>query len=198
MLITFTVILAILLFIIFQIIRIYNSLIRAQNNVQNNLADIAVVLNKRYDLIPNLVATAKKYMEHENDTFIRVTEARNSAQTMLKSMMNDKAAISAVLPQLLSAEQGFSSALGGFNLQIENYPELKADTQMLNLQQELSNLENELAAIRASYNFAVTDFNNLRQVFPNNLISGFFNFKAIKWLEIDNLEEKKEAVKVEF
>ena len=178
--------------------KIYNQLVCGQNQVANCLAQINVVLSKRYDLIPNLVATAQRYMEHENDTFIKVTEARNNASALLKTIGADSSNLSTVLPQLVSAEGVLSSALGGLSVQIENYPELKADEQMLNLQSELSNLETELAESRSRYNLAVTEFNNLAQTFPNNVISKYFNFRPTKWLEIENIEEKKEAVKVDF
>ena len=163
----------------------YNSLVRLRNRAKNAWSQIDVQLKRRHDLIPNLVETAKGYMQHERDTLTAVTDARSRA--MGAGTVADKA----------QAEGGLSGALSKFMLVVENYPELKANTNFLALQEELTSTENKLAYSRQSYNDQVLFYNNKIEMFPSNLIAGMFSFMKEEFFEIEN-EAEREAPKVEF
>ena len=181
-------------------INVYNSLIVSKNQVQNSLANINVVLNKRYDLIPNLVAVCQKYMQHEQDTLLKVTEARTGAISNFKDAQDaiQSGMFNESMYNLFNSENSLAKSLAGLNISIEAYPELKANEEMLNLQNQLSDIENELSTIRSNFNYSVTSYNNTAQQFPNNIISKYFNFHPIKWLEIEDIETKKNAPKIDF
>lgn len=189
------VVLAVVVVLVLFVVGIYNSLIQKRNAVSNEFSGIDVVLNKRYDLIPNLVEVAKKYLQHEQDTLVKVTQARNAAVSALKNVSQNNAADN--VQALSQAEQQLGSALGNLQVVFEDYPELKADAQLLNLQAELSGIENELAFARQGYNATVTEYNNSLQVFPNNVVALFFHFQAASWLQVEDAKVR-EAVRVQF
>ena len=179
------IVLAILVVAVLFVIGIYNSLIRLRNQVKNAWSQIDVQLKRRHDLIPNLIETAKGYMKHERDTLDSVTQARSRA--VGAGSVGDKA----------SAEGALSGALGKFMLVVENYPDLKANTNFLSLQEELTSTENKIGFARQSYNDQVLFFNNKIQMFPSNIIAGMFNFKAGEFFELDDAAER-EVPKVSF
>jgi len=178
------------------VIGIYNRLIAARNRYKNAFAQIDVQLTRRYDLIPNLVEVARKYMAHEKDTLEAVIQARNGAVSQLKETAADPTDPEAVA-KLNQAEQGLSGALGRLFALSEAYPDLKANENMMQLTEELTSTENKVAFARQAYNDSVMAYNILRESFPNNLVASTFNFKAAELLEIED-EVKREAVKVDF
>jgi LemA protein len=186
-----------LLFLMFM--SIYNSLVALRNHFKNAFAQIDVQLKRRYDLIPNLVETAKAYMDHESETLQAVTEARNVALAAAKAAggnPGDPGAMNA----LGSAEGLLSKALGGLTVTMEQYPDLKASQNVLDVQEELKSTENRIAFARQAYNDSVTEYNVSREKFPNVLVSGPFNFKEASLLEIDFGQDdaQKEAPRVSF
>jgi LemA protein len=179
------------------LIMIYNGLVARKNEYKNAFAQIDVQLKRRHELIPNLVNTAKGYLAHEQETLERVTSARNAAAQVLA-----KAASSlnpSDIASLGTAEQALTSALGGLNIAVEAYPELKADSTMLQLVEELSSTENRVAGARQYYNDAVMTFNTYRQSFPNNLVATNTGFKQdAALLEFDDKAEIQKAPEVSF
>jgi LemA protein len=175
---------------------IYNRLVTARNGFKNAFAQIDVQLTRRYDLIPNLVETAKGYLKHERDTLEAVISARNSAVSGLKNAAADPGNAAAVT-QLAGAEAGLSGALGRLFALAEAYPDLKANTNMIQLSEELTSTENRVAFSRQAFNDAVMGYNNSREIFPNSLIAGIFNFEAAKMLDAPGAE-KREPPKVSF
>jgi LemA protein len=151
--------------IVFWLIGIYNSLVRLRNTRQNAFADIDVQLRQRHDLIPQLVETVKGYATHERELLMRVTEARTAA--MGATTIDEK----------IKTETQLSSALQGLKVSVEAYPDLKANQNFLQLQEELSDIENKLAAVRRYFNAATTEYNNGIETFPSNLIANNFGFK---------------------
>lgn len=151
--------------IVFWLIGIYNSLVRLRNTRQNAFADIDVQLKQRHDLIPQLVETVKGYATHEKELLMRVTEARTAA--MGATTIDEK----------IKTETQLSSALQGLKVSVEAYPDLKANQNFLQLQEELSDIENKLAAVRRYFNAATTEYNNGIETFPSNLIANNFGFK---------------------
>ncbi len=186
---------AIALLIIFAI-SIYNRLVAGRNQYKNAFAQIDVQLTRRYDLIPNLVEVARKYMAHEKDTLEAVIQARNAAVTGLKQASANPGDPTAV-QQLNQAEQGLSGALGRLFALSESYPDLKANQNMMQLSEEITATENKVAFSRQAYNDAVMSYNILRESVPNNFIAGPFGFTAAQLLEIED-PAKREAVKVDF
>ncbi len=186
---------AIALIVIF-VISIYNRLVAARNRYKNAFAQIDVQLTRRYDLIPNLVEVAKRYMSHEKDTLEAVIQARNAAVTGLKQASANPGDPDAV-NQLNQAEQGLSGALGRLFALSENYPDLKANQNMMQLSEEITTTENKVAFARQAYNDAVMTYNILRESVPNNFIAGPFGFGPAQLLEIED-PVKREAVKVDF
>lgn len=175
---------------------IYNSLVTARNRYKNAFAQIDVQLTRRYDLIPNLVEVAKKYMAHEKDTLEAVIQARNAAVTGLKQASANPGDPDAI-NQLNQAEQGLSGALGRLFALSEAYPDLKANENMMQLSEEITATENKVAFARQAYNDSVMTYNILRETVPNNFIAGPFGFTPAQLLEIED-PAKREAVKVDF
>lgn len=178
------------------VIGIYNKLVRGRNLYKNAFAQIDVQLTRRHDLIPNLVNVAKKYMEHEKETLEAVIQARNAAVTGLQNAKSDPTD-SGAIQNLNQAEQGLSGALGRLFALTESYPDLKANENMLQLTEELTTTENKVSFARQAYNDAVMMFNNLREAFPNNIISGMFNFKEAELLQVES-EAVRQAPNVDF
>ncbi len=177
-------------------VSIYNRLVTARNRYKNAFAQIDVQLTRRYDLIPNLVEVAKKYMAHEKDTLEAVIQARNAAVTGLKQASSDPGDPDK-MNQLNQAEQGLSGALGRLFALSEAYPDLKANENMMQLSEEITTTENKVAFARQAYNDAVMNYNILRETVPNNFIAGPFGFGPAQLLEIED-PAKREAVKVDF
>ena len=188
--------LAILAFIIFYLVGVYNRLVALKNRLKNAYAQIDVQLTRRYDLIPNLVETAKGYMAHEKDTLEAVIQARNQAvsanQTAAKNP-DDAGAIQGIV----GAEAMLTGAMGKFFALSESYPDLKANETMNNVMEELSTTENKVAFSRQAYNDSVMTYNTYKEQFPNNMISNQFNFKDAELFEVEEPEVRK-AVKVSF
>jgi LemA protein len=154
-------------------ILIYNSLIGKKNQVENIFAGVDTVLKKRFDLIPNLVASVSQYMEHEKSTLEKVTELR--AQAMKPGISNE---------QKISLDAKLTSALGAINIAMEAYPDLKANENVMHLQRSLNEIEEQISAARRAYNQAVTDLNNAIEMFPTNIIAGWMNLQRKAVFEI--------------
>lgn len=179
------ILLAVLLVLVMWVVGMYNGLVRLRNAVKNAWSQIDVQLKRRHDLIPNLVETAKGYMTHERETFEAITKARNLAQKA--NGPSEQGA----------AEGGLSQALSNFFVVVENYPELKANENFLQIQEELTSTENKISFARQAYNDAVMVFNNKIEMFPSNIIAGMFNFAKSDFFEIENAAER-EVPKVSF
>jgi LemA protein len=177
-------------------ITIYNRLVTGRNRFKNAFAQIDVQLTRRYDLIPNLVETAKGYMKHERETLEAVINARNTAVSGLKAAAADPSNPEA-MKKLADAEQGLSGALGRLFALSEAYPDLKANENMMQLSEELTTTENKVAFARQAYNDSVMNYNTLRESFPNNFFAGWFAFRAAELLEIEE-QSMREAPKVSF
>ena len=190
------VLLALVVLLVLFLVGIYNRLVGARNAYKNAFAQIDVQLTRRYDLIPNLVETAKGYLKHERETLEAVVRARNAAVTGLRAAAaspGDPAA----LQQLAGAENALSGALGRLFALAESYPDLKANQNMMQLSEELTSTENKVAFARQAFNDAVMSYNTTREVFPNNVVANAFGFGAAQLLEIDS-PQKREAPKVSF
>jgi len=182
--------------IVLYAIGIYNSLVKLRNRVKNAFAQIDVQLTRRYDLIPNLVEAVKGYMKHERETLEAVINARNNAVSSLEAANLDPS--NAVAIQELGASEGaLGAALGRLFALSEAYPDLKANQNMMQFQEELSSTENKVAFSRQAFNDAVLSYNNKAENFPNNIIAGRFNFELASFLEIES-EEKREVPEVSF
>ena len=175
---------------------IYNRLVALRNRFKNAFAQIDVQLKRRYDLIPNLVETAKGYLKHEHGTLEDVIKARNVAYAASQAAAANPADAGAV-KSLLGAESGLSGALSRLMAVSEAYPDLKANQNMMQLTEELTSTENKISFARQAYNDAVLDYNNTREVFPNNLVAGSFGFSAASMLEIES-PAKRAAPEVKF
>jgi LemA protein len=175
---------------------IYNSLVALRNRFKNAFAQIDVQLKRRYDLIPNLVETAKGYLKHEHETLEDVTKARNIAYTASQSAAANPADASAV-KNLLSAESGLTGALGRLMVVSEQYPDLKANQNMMQLTEELTSTENKISFARQAYNDSVMSYNTTRQTFPNVVFAGMFGFTDAQLFQIDDATERN-APKVSF
>jgi LemA protein len=174
----------------------YNGLVVARNGFRNAFAQIDVQLKRRYDLIPNLVETAKAFMSHERETLEAVIAARNQAAgacSAAAARPGDPAAMAA----LGQAEAGLGGVLGRLFAVAEAYPDLKANQNMMQLSEELTSTENKVAFARQAYNDSVMSYNNMREVFPTNIVAGMFQFTAAQSFEIQNAAER-EAVQVRF
>ena len=174
----------------------YNALVVLRNRFKNAFSQIDVQLKRRHDLIPNLVETAKAYMQHESKTLEAVTQARNLAQTAGGRAAANPGDPSA-MRELADAEAGLTGALGRLLAVAENYPDLKANQNMMQLTEELTSTENKVAFARQAYNDSVMTYNTKREVFPTNLIAGLFNFAAAELFQVDNAAERQ-APKVSF
>ena len=172
---------AIVVFIVLSIliyIFMYNSLVAKRNQVKNAFASIDTLLKKRYDLIPNLVNTVKQYMEHENETLTKIAQLRSRA--VESSNIDEQAEIDSQMSGLMKS----------LMVQVENYPNLKANENFLKLQSSLNNIEGQIAAARRAYNAAVTNYNTSIQVFPNSVIASMANFTPFKLFEIPEKERQ--------
>jgi LemA protein len=177
-------------------ISIYNGLVSLRNRFKNAYAQIDVQLQRRYDLIPNLVETAKGYMKHERETLESVIQARNVAQAAGRQAAADPGSAGAI-QALAGAEGVLTGALGRFFALAEAYPDLKANQNMMQLSEELSSTENRIAFSRQAYNDAVMEYNNTRERFPDMLIAGPGGFRAAELLELKD-PEAREAPKISF
>ena len=171
--------------IVLWFVSIYNKLVLFKNNRENAFADIDVQLKQRHDLIPQLVATVKGYASHEDGVLTAVTKARQKA--IMANTVNDK----------IAAEVALTSAVSGFNMQMEAYPDLKASQNFMQLQEEMSDIENKLASVRRYFNSATREMKNGVQKFPNNILAGMFGFKEQPYFDLgvtqrENLDKAPE------
>ncbi len=172
----------IVVFLLIVFVALYNGLVGKKNMVENAFSSIDVMLKKRFDLIPNLVATVKQYMTHENETLTKVTEMR--AKAMSGGLTND---------QMVELD----NMVGNIMVSVESYPDLKANTNFLQLQGSLNEIEEQLSASRRAYNAAVLDYNNAIEMFPSNIVAGI-NYKQRKMFEIAETERANPNVKELF
>lgn len=170
------VVVVVLLFLVFMM---YNSLIGKKNQVENAFASIDTLLKKRYDLIPNLVAAVKQYMQHEAGVLTEVTELRSKALT--SGLSSDEA---------VALDNKIGRALGGIMVAVENYPELKASDNFQQLQRSLNEVEEQISAARRAFNAAVTDFNNAVEMFPTNVMAGLMHYRRRQLFEIPEKERR--------
>lgn len=177
---TILVLIGVLLVIFFLI---YNSLVAKRNQVKNALASIDTMLKKRWDLIPNLVSVVKAYMVHERETLTEITALRS--QAFSAGSDNEK----------LNLNNRLNKALGGIMVAVENYPDLKANQNFLQLQAALNEVEEQLAASRRAYNASINDLNNAVEMFPINIVAGISGFNTGNFLEIDDSDRKNVSVK---
>lgn len=174
----------------------YNGLVTLRNRFKNAYAQIDVQLKRRYDLIPNLVETAKGYLKHERETLENVTKARNIAYAASQAAAANPGD-SASVKNLISAEAGLAGTLSRLMMVSESYPDLKANQNMMQLTEELTSTENKISFARQAYNDSVMVYNTAREVFPSNLIANTFNFAAAELFVVDKAEQK-EAPQVKF
>ncbi|SNY57269.1 LemA protein [Arsukibacterium tuosuense] len=192
------IVLVILAVIIFYVISIFNQLVKLKNRFQNAFAQIEVQLKRRYDLIPNLVETAKAYMSHERETLEAVISARNAAMAGLKVAANNPGDAGAI-SQLAGAEGALQSAMGRLNMVMEAYPDLKANQNMMQLSEELTSTENRVAFARQAFNDAVTEYNTYKQSFPPVLVAATFGHaNDATLLEFEDSQLIQAAPKVSF
>lgn len=173
------VIIAVVAVLLLVLVSLYNGLIRKRNEVDNAFGGIDVQLKKRYDLIPNLIATVKQYMTHENELLTKVTELRTKAVD--GNLSND---------EKVNVDNQISQGVKGIMVAVENYPELKANENFLNLQRTMNEVESQISAARRTYNSAVTDFNNGIQTFPGNMMAGMMGLTAKTVFEIPEVERE--------
>jgi len=178
------------------VIGVYNKLVTMRNRYKNAYAQIDVQLKRRYDLIPNLVETAKGYMAHERGTLEAVTAARNIAYAASKAAAANPGDATA-MKNLTAAESGLGGTLSRLMMVSEQYPDLKANQNMMQLTEELTSTENKISFARQAYNDSVMTYNTDREVFPSNLIANTFNFAAAELFVVDK-PEQKDAPKVSF
>src|SRR5438477_1673823 len=184
-------------FVLIFITSAYNRLVAQRNEFKNAFAQIDVQLKRRYDLIPNLVEVAKKYIAHERETLEAVVKARTSAVTANTAAASDPSN-AAAMRQLTAAEAGLSGALGRLFAVAEAYPDLKANQTMMQLTEELTSTENRIAFARQAFNDSVMTYNNAVQQFPSNFIAGAFSFQPAELLKATESDEERKAVKVQF
>lgn len=182
------IIIGVIVLLVIWVISLYNGLVRLRNRRQNAFADIDVQLRQRHDLVPQLVDTVKGYASHEKELLTKITEARSAA--MNATTINDK----------IVAEQQLSNALAGLKVQVEAYPDLKANQNFLQLQEELSDIENKLAAARRFFNGATTEYNNAVESFPGNLVAKNFGFQREVMFDLgtDTRKQMEEPPKIQF
>lgn len=182
--------------IILTVIILYNNLITLKNRFKNSFAQIAVQLQRRYDLIPNLVETAKKYMLHEQNTLTAVINARNQAASANKLAELDPNDANKI-QSLMSAESGLTKSMSGFFALMENYPDLKANQTMQQLMEQLTSTENKVAFARQAYNDSVMMYNTARETFPSSIVANMFHFIPATLLELEN-PQAAQPIKVSF
>ena len=190
------VFLAVVAVIVLWVVAIYNGLVTLRNRFKNAFAQIDVQLKRRYDLIPNLVETAKAYLKHERETLEAVIQARNTAFAASKAAAANPAD-GAAMKGLLTAETGLSGALSRLMMVSEAYPDLKANQNMAQLTEELTSTENKIAFARQAFNDAVTVYNTKRETFPTVVLAGMFNFAAAELFQVESAAERQ-APKVSF
>ena len=193
---SFLIFLGLIAAIVFWGIGIYNRLINERNRVRNGFAQIDVQLTRRHDLIPNLVEAVKGYIKHERETLEAVVKARNDAVSSLDAAKADPANAEAI-KKLGASEGALGSVLGRLFALAEAYPDLKANQNVMQFQEELASTENKVAFARQAFNDAVLGYNNTAENFPNNIIANFFSFKLASFLEIEG-EEKRDVPDVSF
>lgn len=192
------IILAVLaLLVLFWGVGAYNRLVSLRNQFKNAYAQIDVQLKRRYDLIPNLVETAKGYMKHERETLEAVIAARNQAVTANAKAASNPADASA-MHSMATAENALSASLGRMFALSEAYPDLKANQNMMQLTEELTSTENRIAFARQAFNDNVMQYNTSREQFPGSIIAGMFAFQPAELLEATESPEERKAVKVSF
>lgn len=180
---TIIIIAAVAVVLIF-IFSLYNSLIRKKNEVTNAFGGMDVQLKKRYDLIPNLIATVKQYMTHEKELLTNITELRTQA---MDSSLSDE--------DKVNLDNKITKTMGGIMVAVENYPDLKASENFVNLQRTMNEVESQISAARRAYNAAVTDFNNGVQMFPSNIMAGMMGLKTKNVFEIPDVERENVSAK---
>ena len=190
------IVLALVILAIVASVAIYNRLVNYRNDAKNAFAQIDVQLTRRYDLIPNLVEVARKYLQHEQETLTAVIAARNHAANALKNTEGSDG--STGVGALAAAAQALGARLGGLYATFENYPDLKADNQLAALREEIASTENRIAFSRQHYNDSVTEYNSAIEQFPANIIAGMFGFRVAELLEIEDIAEKRQPVQVKF
>ena len=196
-LIALLVVVVLVVVLIAWIVGLYNGLVVLKNRFKNAFAQIDVQLRRRYDLIPNLVETAKGYLKHERETLTAVIEARNQAAGAAKALAaapGDPAAVKA----FAAAESGLAGVLSRLMVVVERYPDLKADKQMARVMEELTSTENRIAFARQAYNDSVTEYNTKRELFPSSIVAGIFNFAPAALLESTDSAAQREAPQVKF
>lgn len=182
---TTLIVLGVLIVIVFWMIMMYNNLVSLRNRVRNGFSQIDVQLTRRHDLIPNLVEAVKGYMHHERGTLEAVVQARNAAAAGLKKAAADPTDANAI-KELAAAETTLGGTLGRLFALAEAYPDLKANQNMMQFQEELSSTENKVAFARQAFNDSVMTYNNACQSFPQSMIANNFGFKAAEFLEIED------------
>lgn len=193
---SFLIFLGILAAIVFWTIGIYNKLVNQRNRVRNAFAQIDVQLTRRYDLIPNLVEAVKGYMKHERETLEAVIAARNTAVSSLSAAKADPANADA-MKQLGASEGALGGVLSRLFALSEAYPDLKANQNMMQFQEELASTENKVSFSRQAFNDSVMSYNNTAENFPNSVIAGMFSFKLASFLEIES-DEKRDVPEISF
>ncbi len=182
--------------VVFWLVGMYNGLVRKRNRFKNAFAQIDVQLKRRYDLIPNLVETAKGFMKHERETLEAVIQARSAAADA-RSTAAGNPGDEQSMKSLIAADAGLSGALGKLFALSESYPDLKSNQNMMQVQEELTSTENKIAFSRQAYNDSVLAYNNARETFPTNFVAGMFNFLPATMFEVTD-EAERETVKVDF
>ena len=191
------VVLVIIAVVVFWAVGAYNRLVSLRNKFRNAFAQIDVQLKRRYDLIPNLVETAKAYMKHERETLENVIKARNTAVSANAAASADPGSVSAI-QGLVAAEGALSGALSRLFALAEAYPDLKANQNMMQLTEELTGTENKISFARQSFNDAVMSYNTASQQFPTNVIASAFSFAPAELLKSTESDDERRAVKVQF
>jgi len=191
------VLLGIVLLLVFWAVGAYNRLVSLRNRFKNAFMQIDVQLKRRYDLIPNLVETAKGYMKHEREALEAVIAARNGAVSANAKASSDPTD-AAAMRQMAAAEGALGSTLGRLFALSEAYPDLKANQNMMQLTEELTSTENRIAFARQGYNDSVMEYNNAVEQFPGSVVAGMFSFRPAELLQSTEAPEERKAVKVSF